>query len=32
MRGWNATMGILEGQLTRTGAFAAGEVFTLADV
>jgi glutathione S-transferase len=29
---WNRTMGILEGQLARTGAFAAGADFTLADV
>jgi len=30
--GWNAMMGILEGQLDATGAFVAGANFTLADV
>jgi glutathione S-transferase len=30
--GWNRMMGILEGQLARTGAYAAGATFTLADV
>ena len=30
--GWNRHMQILEGQLQRTGAWAAGEAFTLADV
>jgi glutathione S-transferase len=29
---WNRHMGILEAQLDKTGAFAAGPVFTLADV
>lgn len=29
---WNRHMGILEGQLDRTGAFAAGAQFTLADI
>ena len=29
---WNAMMGILERQLAATGAFAAGDIFTLADV
>jgi glutathione S-transferase len=29
---WNRTMGILEGRLAETGAYAAGETFTLADV
>jgi len=29
---WNATMGILERHLASTGAFAAGDTFTLADV
>jgi glutathione S-transferase len=29
---WNRSMGILEGQLGKTGAFAAGADFTLADV
>ncbi len=29
---WNRCMGILEGQLSRTGAFAAGNAFTLADI
>lgn len=32
MENWNRHMGILEQQLTATGAFAAGQVFTLADV
>lgn len=31
-RGWNANMAILDRQLASTGAFAAGAVFTLADV
>lgn len=31
-RRWHAAMGILDGQLAATGAFAAGERFTLADV
>ncbi|GAA3889472.1 MULTISPECIES: glutathione S-transferase family protein [Gibbsiella] len=30
--GWNAHMGILEAQLAATGAYAAGETFTLADI
>lgn len=30
--GWNRAMGILEGRLAATGAFAAGAAFTLADV
>jgi glutathione S-transferase len=30
--GWNRHMAILDGQLQRTGAYAAGESFTLADV
>ena len=30
--GWNRHMGILEAQLTRTGAYAAGAGFTLADI
>lgn len=30
--GWNRHMGMLEGQLRATGAFAAGPLFTLADV
>jgi glutathione S-transferase len=30
--GWNRAMGILEGQLSNTGAFAAGADFSLADV
>jgi glutathione S-transferase len=30
--GWNRHMAILEGQLQRTGAYAAGATFTLADV
>lgn len=29
---WNRNMTILDAQLTRTGAFAVGEIFTLADV
>jgi glutathione S-transferase len=29
---WNRAMGILDGQLDKTGAFAAGAVFTLADI
>lgn len=29
---WNALMGILEAQLAATGAYAAGETFTLADI
>ena len=29
---WNTKMGVLEGQLNKTGAFAAGATFTLADV
>jgi glutathione S-transferase len=29
---WNRTMGILEGQLGKTGAFAAGPEFSLADI
>jgi glutathione S-transferase len=29
---WNRTMGILEGQLSKTGAFAAGPEFSLADI
>jgi glutathione S-transferase len=29
---WNRRMGILDAQLARTGAYAAGEVFTLADI
>ncbi|MFD2238132.1 glutathione S-transferase family protein [Aureimonas populi] len=29
---WNRAMGILEGQLTATGAYAAGSAFTLADI
>ena len=29
---WNRHMGILEGQLDKTGAFAAGAQFTLADI
>lgn len=32
VRGWNRQMGILEGQLTKTGAFVAGPTFTLADI
>jgi glutathione S-transferase len=31
-RGWNAAMGILERQLDKTGAFATGADFTLADI
>jgi glutathione S-transferase len=30
--GWNRHMAILDGQLQRTGAYAAGDAFTLADV
>jgi glutathione S-transferase len=30
--GWNSAMGIIEGQLAKTGAFAAGADFSLADV
>ena len=30
--GWNRHMGILDAQLSRTGAFAAGDAFTLADI
>lgn len=30
--GWNAHMGILEAELAATGAYAAGETFTLADI
>jgi glutathione S-transferase len=30
--GWNRAMGILDGQLAATGAFAAGADFSLADV
>jgi glutathione S-transferase len=29
---WNRHMGILEGQLEKTGAFAAGAAFSLADI
>jgi glutathione S-transferase len=29
---WNRLIGLLDGQLARTGAFVAGETFTLADV
>jgi glutathione S-transferase len=29
---WNRSMGILDGQLDKTGAFAAGAAFTLADI
>lgn len=32
LRGWNAQMAVLEAQLQRTGAYAAGLRFTLADV
>ncbi|WP_376099647.1 glutathione S-transferase family protein [Roseomonas sp. CCTCC AB2023176] len=32
VRGWNAAMAILEGRLAQTGAYAAGETFTLADI
>jgi glutathione S-transferase len=32
VREWNRCMQILDGQLTRTGAFAAGADFTLADI
>jgi glutathione S-transferase len=32
VRGWNALMTILDGQLARTGAFVTGETFTLADI
>lgn len=32
VRGWNAAMGVLEGQLSATSAYAAGDAFTLADV
>jgi glutathione S-transferase len=32
VRGWNAAMGVLEGRLSATGAYAAGDAFTLADV
>ncbi|WP_350615368.1 glutathione S-transferase [Pseudomonas sp. HY7a-MNA-CIBAN-0227] len=32
VRGWNDKMGLLEQQLIRTGAYVAGEDFTLADI
>lgn len=32
IRGWNAKMGLLEQQLTRTGAYVVGADFTLADI
>jgi glutathione S-transferase len=32
VQGWNRAMGILEGQLSKTGAYAAGADFSLADV
>jgi glutathione S-transferase len=32
VRGWNDKIGILERQLSRTGAFAAGDIFSLADI
>ncbi len=32
IRAWNAAITVLERQLERTGAFAAGETFTLADI
>ncbi|MFO2462692.1 glutathione S-transferase [Pseudomonas sp. 15FMM2] len=32
VRGWNAKMGLLEQQLTRTDAYVAGNTFTLADI
>lgn len=30
--GWNRTMGLLDDQISRTGAYVTGETFTLADV
>lgn len=32
VEGWNRHMGIVEAQLSRTGAYMAGETFTLADI
>lgn len=32
VRGWNEKMGLLEQQLTHTGAYVAGKAFTLADI
>ncbi len=32
LQGWNAQMAVLEAQLQATGAYAAGDTFTLADV